>query len=117
MKKENILKKRKQFNWTFKNGTQAFAKDLILVYTKTKSKTYKVGFSISKKVGNAVTRNKIRRRLKAIVTNLKDQIESFYTFIFVAKPSAANCQFSDLEVQVKTLLSKTNLLKNYEEIS
>lgn len=117
MKKENILKKRKQFNWTFKNGEQSYEKDLILVYTKTKSKTYKVGFSVSKKVGNAVTRNKIRRRLKAIVTKLKDQIANNYTLIFVAKPSSADCLFCDLEVQVNSLLKKSNLFKNYEKIS
>ena len=117
MKKENTLKKRKQFNWTFKNGKQAYEKDLVLVYTQTKSKNYKVGFSVTKKVGKAVVRNKVRRRLKAIVTTLQNQIAEKYTLIFVAKPSAADCLFCDLEVQVKSLLKKTNLLKNYEEIS
>ena len=117
MKKENILKKRKQFNWTFKNGEQVHEKDLVLVYTKAKSKNYKVGFSVSKKVGKAVTRNKIRRRLKAIVTKLNDQIANNNTLIFVARPSAAECLFCDLEVQVNSLLKKANLFKNYEKIS
>lgn len=116
MKKENTLKKRKQFNWIFKNGKQVFSKDLVLIYTKTKSKSYKVGFSVTKKVGNAVTRNKIKRRLRAIVTKLQDKIENNHTFIFVAKQSSTNCLFCDLEVQVKTLLKNSNLLKNYEEI-
>ena len=117
MKKENILKKRKQFNWTFKNGKQAYEKDVVLVYTQTKSKNYKIGFSVTKKVGKAVVRNKIRRRLKAIVTKFQDQIADKFTLIFVAKPSSVDCQFCDLEVQVTNLLKKTNLLKNYEEIS
>lgn len=117
MKKENRLKKRKQFNWTFKNGKQVFAKDIVLVYTETKTKNFKAGFSVTKKVGKAVTRNKIKRRLKAIVTNLQNDILDKHTLIFVAKPGITDCTFADLEGQVKYLLKKANLLKDYEEIS
>lgn len=116
MKKEYTLKKRKQFNWTFKNGKQVYSKDIVLVYTESKAKKYKVGFSVTKKVGKAVVRNKIKRRLKAIVTNLQNDILNKHTLIFVAKPSSVDCLFSDLEEQVMFLLKKASLLKNYEKI-
>ena len=50
---ENKLKKRKQFNWTFKNGSSVHSKDLTIVYTPTRSNDFKVGFSVTKKVGKA----------------------------------------------------------------
>ena len=111
MKKENKLKKRKQFNWTFKNGTSSYSKDLVLVYTSSWAKDYKVGFSVTKKVGKAVIRNKIKRRLREIVTDLQDAILPKHTIILVARPSIVDVEFSELKKQVIDLLKKENLLK------
>ena len=111
MKKENRLKKRKQFNWTFKNGKSVHSKDIVLVYTPSYAKEYKVGFSVTKKVGKAVVRNKIKRRLKAIVFEFENLILPKHTIIFVAKPSIVESEFLDLKSQVDTLLKKANLLK------
>ena len=111
MKKENRLKKRKQFNWTFKNGKSLHSKDLVLVYTSSYAKEFKVGFSVTKKVGKAILRNKIKRRLKAIVFEYQNLILPKHTMIFVAKPSAATTEFLDIKSQVEMLLKKANLLK------
>lgn len=111
MKKENRLKKRKQFNWTFKNGTTVHADDLFLVFTSSWSKGYKIGYSISKKVGKAVVRNKIKRRLYSIVEKYKNNICEKHTLIFVAKPTIVEKSFVDLESQVVLLLNKSKLFK------
>ena len=116
MKKENRLRKRKQFNWTFKNGKSVYSKDLVLVFTSSKSKDYKVGFSVTKKVGKAVVRNKIKRRLKNIVTNFQNNIAGKSTMIFVAKPTAIETDFEELKSQVVFLLKKANLFKETENI-
>ena len=111
MKKENRLKKRKQFNWTFKNGKAVHTDNLTLVFTPSWAKDYKVGFSVTKKVGKAVVRNKIRRRLKAIVTKHQQEICQKHTLIFVAKPSIVDTPFQDIESQVLLLLKKSNLFR------
>ena len=111
MKKENRLKKRKQFNWTFKNGDSVKEKDFVLVYTSSWAKDYKVGFSVTKKVGKAVVRNKIRRRLKSAVEKYKNFILPKHTLIFVAKPTAVDVVYKDIELQVESLLKKAKLFK------
>ena len=111
MKKENRLKKRKQFNWTFKNGQSVFADDLILVFTKSWAKDYKVGFSVTKKIGKAVIRNKVKRRLKSIVTNYQNNIVERHTLIFVAKPTIVDKPFETIKSQVEMLLKKAKLYK------
>ena len=111
MKKENRLKKRKQFNWTFKNGTSLQSKNLVIVYTNSRANNFKVGFSVTKKVGKAVVRNKVKRRLKNIVTMLQNNIRGKRTMVFVTKPTSVNANFLDLQAEVVQLLKKANLYK------
>jgi len=111
MRKENRLKKRKQFNWTFKNGTSVHSKDLVLIYTSSWAKDYKVGFSVTKKVGKAVVRNKVKRRLREILTKLDGRILPKHTLVFVAKSSIVEAEFLEIEKQVELLLKKANLIK------
>lgn len=111
MKKENRLKKRKQFNWIFKNGKTIKEKDVVIVYNSSYGNDYKVGFSVTKKVGKAVVRNKVKRRLKAITTKYRNNIMPKHTMIFVARPSIVETKFEDIENQIIVLLKKANLYK------
>lgn|SRR5574344_10310 len=110
MKKENRLKKRKQFNWTFKNGTAIHSKALVLVFTSSRG-TKKIGFSVSKKVGKAVIRNKVKRRLREILTKYILKIADNHTLIFVAKQEINSISFFEIENQVINLLKKAKLFK------
>ena len=111
MKKEYRLKKRKQFNWTFKNGNSVREKDVVLVYTSSWASGYKVGFSVTKKVGKAVVRNSVKRKLREIVTKYQENIVSKHTLIFVAKPTIVDTPFLEIECQIVSLLKKANLFK------
>ena len=111
MKKENRLKKRKQFNWIFKNGKTIKGQDVFIVYNSSYGNDYKVGFSVTKKVGKAVVRNKVKRRLKSILTKYRNNIVSKNTMIFVARPSIVDLKFNEIENQIVSLLKKANLYK------
>jgi ribonuclease P protein component len=62
--------------------------------------TPRFGFIVAKTVGNAVTRNRIRRRLKAIAHDLSSEIPVGSEFVFRALPPAATAAFSDLKAEV-----------------
>jgi ribonuclease P protein component len=62
-----------------------------------------VGISVNKAVGKAVVRNRVRRRLLAILQEMLPGRESFRLLI-VARPTAAGATFSDLRSQVGTAL-------------
>lgn len=111
MKSKNKLKKRKQFNWTFKNGLTVHTKNMSVVFNESKGKDYKIGFSISKKVGKAVVRNKVKRRLREIATFYEKNIQNHKTMIFVAKPSITECDFWVMKNEFEELLKKANLFK------
>ncbi|MCP2033013.1 ribonuclease P protein component [Okibacterium sp. HSC-33S16] len=62
--------------------------------------TPRFGFIVAKTVGNAVMRNRIRRRLKAIAHDLAPEIPLGSEIVFRALPPAAVAVFSDLKAEL-----------------
>jgi ribonuclease P protein component len=55
-----------------------------------------VGYTASTKVGGAVERNKAKRRLRALVRELDREFVPGYSFVFIATPDTAICDFGCL---------------------
>ena len=64
------------------------------------------GFIISKAVGNAVTRNRVRRRMKAIVERRLHSGISGVDVVFRALPASADASFADLEREITRALDR-----------
>ena len=60
------LKKNKEFNYIYKKGERVSTEHFTLFVVKSKYEKFKIGFSVSKKLGKANKRNKLKRRLKEI---------------------------------------------------
>ena len=73
------------------------------------------GLSVSKRVGKAVTRNKVKRLLREILR--LTPIELGWDIVFIARPRAASTNYAELEKSVVGLLSRARLLRReYEEL-
>lgn len=110
IKFENRLKKRKQFNYLHKCGLRVSNLYLSVIYLPVKTKNFKVGYSVSKKVGKAVTRNKIKRRLKECVLKLSNNIKNEFYIIISPKIEVTSLSFNELFVSLKSLFIKAELL-------
>ena len=109
LKKENRLKKNRHFKYIYKHGETKVLNKLSLVYIKTKFKTYKVGFSVSKKVGKSVVRNKIKRRLRECFLSLSNVINKKYNYIFIAREGIDNMSFLEIKQNMIDILKKCEL--------
>lgn len=107
-KKQNHLKKRKQFNYIHAKGITISQSTLFNIrFVDTRSICFKVGFSVSKKIGNAVTRNKIRRRLKEAFRTLEDvSIPKNFYFVIIARQPILNASFLEIKEELKKTLLK-----------
>ena len=113
LKRVNRLKKRYQFNYVYKSGEHFSSEHLVLYVSSSKTKSIKVGFAVTKKIGHAVVRNKIRRRLREIVQKQLQSLKQNFNIIVVAKESVSEASFEKLTLELTKLFKKANLF--YEE--
>ncbi len=83
---------------------------MTLVYAKSRYGGARVGFSVSKKVGNSVVRNRARRRMKEAYRTLLAQMQGNHSFVFVARSSIANAEFTSICQQMQRLLRKAGAI-------
>ena len=112
----NRLRKRYQFNYIYKNGTHFSSSALVLYVTPSKTKSIKVGFAVTKKIGKAVQRNAVRRRLREIVQKQLPNLKQNYNIIVVAKEGITDFDFAYLESEFVGLVKKAELIKDEKVI-
>ena len=96
LKKINRLKRNNQFQYIYKKGERAFSNSIILMYTKTKL-TYKIGFSVSTKIGGAVVRNSIKRKLREIFREFDKNINKHFNYVVIAKQGIEKMSFENIK--------------------
>lgn len=109
MSKLNTLKKNREFNYVYRKGKAFSGNFLVLICMKRKFGPVRAGFSVSKKVGKAVVRNKVRRRLKEAFVGQMPLISGSYYLIFVARPSIASASFTQIQSCMKYLLTRAHM--------
>lgn len=72
-------------------------------------KYFRFALSVPKKFGNAVSRNKVKRQLRMIISQLS--IESNFDFFIIVNPEANTCDFQTLKESLETLLIKQKILE------
>lgn len=66
----------------------------------------KFGIAIGKKVGNAVTRNKLKRQVRYIIDNNKNMFSKGFNYIIMIRKSCANVKFSILSTSLISLIKE-----------
>ncbi|SIS75627.1 ribonuclease P protein component [Alicyclobacillus vulcanalis] len=111
MQSEHRLKDSRDFRRVFRRGKSFASGRLVLYYCDNREARLRVGFSISRKVGKAVVRNRLKRVLRAIFQRHLDELrDKPVDVVVVCRASAADAPFQDLEREVEKLLTKAKLL-------
>ena len=109
MKKLNILKNSRDFDRIIKGNKPYKYKDYIIYLERDTNDVYKFGLSVGKKIGNAVNRNKVKRQLKAIISE-KDYQNNFNCIIIVGK-GINERTFEERKENLLIALKNLNLMK------
>ena len=111
MSDKNRVKKRRDFTRVYQKGKSAAAKDLVLCWRKTGFPVHRVGFTVSKKVGNAVVRNLWRRRLKEAWRLLLPELSGNFCVLLIARPGLADVSYAQAARELRSVLKKQGLLQ------
>lgn len=110
LKHVNRLTKRKEFAYIYKNAKSTFNKNLTLLYLPTKLKEPRIGISISKKVGKAHVRNKIKRQIREIVREMLPNLNQKFNYVFIVRPTMVNLTYLEIYNNVENVLKRANLI-------
>ena len=115
MRGEKYLTKPQQFASVYRQGGSWVSGLLIMRALGNGLTLSRCGFSISKRVGKAVTRNKVKRRLREILRTMP--LKSGWDIVFIVRPVAAGADYAVLRSSVAGLLSRAHLLDSNNEKS
>ena len=104
------LKKDSDFRKVYKHGKSFANRYLVMYILNNKSEDSRIGISVSKKVGKATIRNKVRRRIKeAYRLNIDENIKNGYDIVFIARVAIKDADYIDIEKSMKHLIRKSDM--------
>lgn len=108
MKKKYIVKKPLEFTEAIKKGR--YYKDrLFVIYIKDNNLDhYRFGISVSKKIGNAVVRNKVKRQMRMIIDNYKKNYQNGKDYIIIVRNEYIGPSFAEINAKYMNIIDKIN---------
>ena len=109
MKFTSSLKKNYEFKRLYAKGRSAADRNLVVYCRKNGGGKNRVGITVGGKIGNAVIRNRVRRRLREAYRLNEDKLSCGYDIVIVARTRAIFADFVSLCDSMLQLLKKTGV--------
>ncbi|OCA82179.1 ribonuclease P protein component [Bacillus sp. FJAT-27225] len=112
MKKEYRIKENKDFQKVFKKGHSTANRQFIVYVLKKEGQVhFRIGLSVSKKIGNAVVRNQVKRYIRQSMFEMKEWLEPENDYVIIARKPAADMNFFDVKKSLVHVLKLAKVLK------
>ncbi|UJF33314.1 ribonuclease P protein component [Paenibacillus hexagrammi] len=107
MEKKYRLARREDFNKVYRYGKSMANHQFVLYYlAQPKQEEFRLGISVSKKVGNAVVRNRLRRVIKEVIRLRKDSMPPHFDYVLIARKPAAEMDYHEIEKSLNHVIRK-----------
>ena len=104
MKKKYIVKNDRDFNKIINNNKYLKSKKFIIYYEDNNLNYDKYGISVGKKLGNAVTRNKFKRKIRSIIDEYRKNYNNSKNYIIILRRGGINSSYQELKEDFFDLL-------------
>lgn len=112
MKRQYRLRRNSDFQRVRQLGKIYASPLMVLAFLRNGLEDSRFGFVVSKRLGNAVKRNKIKRRMREIARTRLINIEPGFDIVLIARKPIAQAGFSEMEKNFEQLLKRARLTKN-----
>lgn len=103
------ISKSKDYQHTYRSGLKIPGKYLIAYISANGMGKNRFGVVASKKVGNAVKRNKAKRRLRAIARESQGKLSQGHDIVMIARQSTVGADYNRIEKDFYTVMKKARL--------
>lgn len=115
--KSQTLKLNKDFRRLYYRGKSAASNSVVTYAMKNQTHGCRVGITTSKKIGNAVQRNRSRRVIRAAFSQLESSVAGGWDFVFVARSKTSRVKMQTVLEEMKNHLEKIGALEAAREVS
>jgi len=112
LKFTDTLKKNYEFRRLYSKGKSAATPFLVVYARKSKRHTNRIGFTVSNKLGNAVKRNRARRRMREVYRLNRERLKNGWDIILVARHRTLTASWKELNDTFFKLCRKLSLLED-----
>lgn len=105
------LKLNHIFRRLYHSGSQAGNRYMVVYCRKNHTAGNRVGFTVSKKLGKAVVRNRVRRRLREIYRLSEQHLLCGFDLVIVARGAAVDASYAQLDASFRTLAARLQLTR------
>lgn len=110
MEKKLRLKSNRDFRKTYDKGKSFANKYLVIFFVKNGLDNNRIGVAVTKKLGNSVVRNKVRRRIREAYRLNDYKVKQGYDIVFLSRIGAKDVGYKELESAVLHLLKLAGLV-------
>ncbi len=112
VKQRYRVRKNEHFQEIRRRG-QSYSNEFLVMCALPNQLSYsRFGFSVSNRLGGAVERNLIKRRLREAIRLRMDEIVSGWDIVFIAKHSIRNASYQQMDAACARLLGRAHLLRD-----
>lgn len=117
MRRMYSIKENKDFVRVYRRKHTSVDRIIVMYITMNKLTHCRLGLSVSKKIGNAVVRNKIKRQLREIFRLHMDNLKPSYDIVIVARKRSVNATYQEIEKSFLKHCRQLNIVGHKEEVT
>lgn len=106
-----VLKENKDFRRLYHRGKSSAEPALVSYVMRSNRGECRVGITTSKKIGNAVRRNRARRVIRAAYAELSPRIVGCWDIVFVARSKTTFCKMQQVKIAMEKQLLKAGVIE------
>ena len=106
--RQERLTRKRDYEWMYQHGTKWVGREFVCFVARREGQGRKIGIAVSRKVGKAVVRNRVKRRIREVYRNHRTTIGDDVSVVVVARVGAAKLDYHGCEEAIRRLLRKGN---------
>ncbi|NJP38850.1 ribonuclease P protein component [Alkalicoccus luteus] len=111
MKKENRLQKNEDFQTVFRSGSSAANRQFVVYQLRRDAQEHiRIGLSVSRKLGNAVRRNRIKRLMKEALRPMVADLKQNCDVVIIARKPAADMELDEMKKSLRHVMKVAKLV-------